>query len=253
MQRLLPLDSAGPVDLPEAREDFDFPQPPGDRPWVRSVFVSSIDGAATGGDNLSGSLSSDHDRALFLFQRNLADVILVGAGTVRAERYRPVTAKDEHRQRRADRGQRPAPTLCIVSGRLDLNPTDPLFTESDERVIVATHSKADWERVEQLGEVADVIRTPGDTVDLPSLLSTLSQRGLTRIDCEGGPSLHNDLIRAGVLDELVLTLAPHLAGGTARRITSGAGPEVPYRMQCEAMLLDDDGGLFTRWTRRGHG
>lgn len=250
MRRLLPPESAGEMTFDELLDEFSFPATSPPQSWVRSVFVSSVDGGATGNDGVSGSLSSDHDSALFLHQRQLSDVILVGAGTARNEGYGPVVAKPDHARRRRELGQRDAPVLCLVSSRLDLDPTDPLFTSSTERIIVATHSEASWERVEQIGEVADVIRTPGPTVDLGSLLATLADRGLTRVDCEGGPTLHGTLVAQGLLDELVLTMAPRLVGGgVSRRITAGDALTDEYPMTLTGLVQDDDGSLFMTWRR----
>jgi riboflavin biosynthesis pyrimidine reductase len=222
-----------------------------DGSWVRSVFVSSVDGAATGPDGRSGSLSTTNDATLFLHQRQLADVIVVGAGTARNEHYGPVKAKADAASARAERGQRPAPVLCLVSSRLDLDPADPIFTDSEERVVVATHSASDWSRVDEIGEVADVVRTPGEAVDLTAALAVLAERGLHRVVCEGGPSLHGEMIRQGVIDELLLTVAPVLVGGgSAPRISAGPHPAAAARpMELVDLVRDDDGTLFQRWQR----
>ena len=176
----------------------------------------------------------------------LSDAVLVGAGTARIEGYRAIRAKVEHADARAARGQRPAPVLVIVSARLELDPSSQLFHGGAEQTIVVTRSASPADQRAVLAKVADVIVAGDDGVDLGAAVDALVERGLTRLLCEGGPTLLAGVAAAGRLDELCLTLAPRLVGGESRRILSG--PQVDDEFQL-AHLLEEDNTLFTRWVR----
>lgn len=219
---------------------------PADRPWVRANMVSSLDGAATV-DGRSEGLSSSPDKTVFALLRGLCDVVLVGAGTARAEGYRALRAKSEYAGARAALGQRPVPVLALVSGRLELDPSSALFTAEAERTVVITCAASDPAARERLAVVADVVVAGEDDVDLPFAVRALTDRGLSRVLCEGGPTLLAHLVAAGLLDELCLTVSPVLVGGDARRITSGP-PAGPRPLQLASALGEQD-VLLLRYRR----
>lgn len=211
-------------------------------PWVRVNFVSSLDGAATV-DGLSGGLGSGADKRVFGVLRELADVVLVGAGTVRAEDYRGA--------RRPTRGGATPPPIAVVTGSADLDPGSRLFTDTVVAPIVLTLESAPAaHRARLVAAGADVVVLDRLTPD--ALLGELARRGLHRVLCEGGPSLHGDLVAADAVDELCLTLAPLLAGGSAGRIArghSGAEPSPPRRLELAGAILQDD-VLLLRYRRK---
>ena len=220
---------------------------PDDVPWVRANMVTSLDGAAQGSNGRSGTLSSPGDKHVFAMLRALADVILVGAGTARKERYGPDEPRPEYAAHREALGQRLTPPIAVVSGRLYLDPDGPLFTGPGEPTIVLTAAISPPERRAQLAERADVVVVGDDRVDLTSALDALTQRGHTRVLCEGGPLLLGQLVADGLLDDLCLTFAPLLRGGTADRALNGPTvPDVPMRL---IHVLEDEGNLITRWLR----
>ena len=228
------------VDLPAL-----YAYPPG-RPWVRANMVSSLDGSAVR-DGRSGGLSGEADKIVFGVLRGLADVVLVGAGTARTEGYRALRPKPEYAEARAALGQQPGPVLALVSGRLDLDPSSELFGgPAGRRTIVVTHAGADAVARDRLAEVADVVVAGEDSVDLGSALDQLSSLGLTRVLCEGGPSLLADLAAGGRLDELCLSLSPVLVGGDGPRILTGPDLGVDLSL---AHLLESEGTLLSRWVR----
>lgn len=239
--------------LPETREDIDVvrayasderPQPAG-RPWVLANMVASLDGAASL-DGRSGGLGGPGDRAAFRAIRAVADVILVGAGTVRAESYRPARAEEAVQAARIARGQHPIPRLAIVSGRLDLDPGAEVFSAGDP--LVVTHAGSDPERRRRLAEVAEVVVAGADAVDLQAALAELAGRtGARTVLCEGGPALLGALLDGGLVDELCLTLAPYLVGGAADRIVTGASAD-RSRFRLDRLLIDGD-ELLGRWVR----
>lgn len=212
---------------------------------LRLNFVSSADGAVTQ-DGVSAGLSTPGDRRVFAALRGLADVILVGAGTVRVEGYGPDRPSDRRRERRRAQGLHEAPAIAVVSGRLDLDPTAELFSAPDARTIVFTHDGAPAERREALARVAEVVSTGADAVDPVAMLRDLAWRGMRRVLCEGGPHLFATLLSAGVVDELCLTLSPLLSGPGAGRIVAGAQLHAPARLRLSGLLEEDD-ALFLRY------
>jgi riboflavin biosynthesis pyrimidine reductase len=214
--------------------------------WLRANFVSSADGAAYV-DGLSGGLSSPADKQLFGILRVLADVVLVGAGTARAEEYRPA-------RRRLSlaplRGGRPAALpIAIVTRSLGLNLASPLFTDApeDARTIVITCAASDTDLRAETAKVADVIVAGDEAVDLAAARAALEGRGLRRVLCEGGPRLFGDLAAAGLVDELCLSLSPTLAGPGAARIIDGAHLGAARPLALTQVLAADDGFLFCRY------
>jgi riboflavin biosynthesis pyrimidine reductase len=228
MRRLLP-DPVDPVDPAEVYADR--PSAEG-RPAVRLNMIESVDGAAVV-EGRSGGLGGPADRRLYDLLRSLADVVLVGAGTVRAERYGPTSP--------------PGPAIAVVSRQLDLDWEARLFAEARVRPIVLTCAAAPVDRRARASEVADVVVAGERYVDLSLALLALGERGARHVLAEGGPTLNGQLAAAGLLDELCLTLSPTLVGGgDLRRIVAGvplpATRGLSLRSACE-----EDGFLFLRY------
>ncbi len=220
---------------------------PAGRPWVTVGMIASIDGA-TASEGRSGALGGPADMAVFRAVRALADVVLVAAGTVRAEGYGPIRFSDDVRAARlaAGRGTEP-PRLAVVSARLDLDPDAALFDAAVPPLVFTTED-ADEERVDALRPVAEVRRIgTGGRVDLAAALGSLADDGAAVVVCEGGPSLNGALVDADVVDEICLTTGPLLVGGDSRRIVHGAAPD-PTRYSLASLLTEDD-LLFARWVR----
>ena len=214
---------------------------------VRINFVASADGASTLAGR-SGGLSGDADKKLFSTLRDLADVILVGASTVRHEGYGPVQLSGDRRARRRACGfDSPAP-IAVVSHSLDLDPAAPIFTEAEARTVVVTDESAPADRREALGAVADIVLAGTERVDAADALGQLAARGLHRVLCEGGPALLGDLEAADRVDELCLTLSPLLAGPGPGRIVRGMPLVEPLGLSL-AGLLEQDDFLFLRYDR----
>ena len=234
--------AGGEPDLPAL---YAYP----DGRWLRANMVSSADGAAT----LSGAsagLSSDTDRRLFALLRVLSDVILVGAATVRTERYKPARpAPEPWRGLRA--GRTPTPPIAVVTRRLDLDPDSPLITAApaDARTIVLTSEQAPADVRAALEPHADVIVAGEDGVDFKAAVAALAERGHRRLLAEGGPHLLAELLAAGLLDELCLTVGPLLAGPGPSRIVTGPLPDGAQPLDL-AHVLEEDGFLFCRYTRK---
>ena len=217
--------------------------------WLRANFVSSADGAAYI-DGLSGGLSSPGDKQVFGILRVLADVVLVGAGTARAEEYKPARQRPSLASLRE--GRPAAPPIALVTRTLGLNLASPLFTEAppDARTIVITCAAADAGLRAETAKVADVIVAGDEAVDLPAARAALEDRGLPRVLCEGGPRLFGDLAAAGLVDELCLSLSPVLAGPGAARIIDGAHLDAARPLALTQVLAADDGFLCFRYAAK---
>lgn len=208
------------------------------RPWVRVNFVASVDGAATV-DGRSGGLGSPADKRVFGMLRELADVVLAGAGTVRAEEYRGA--------RRPTRGSDRPPPIAVITGSADIDPESRLLTDTAVAPIVLTTEAAPSHRRAALAAAgADVAVL--ERLTPASVLAELGRRGLHRVLCEGGPRLNGELVAADAVDELCLTMAPLLAGGGSGRIVDGPGG-IPTRSMELVSALHEDGVLLLRYRR----
>ncbi len=243
------LESGRRLDDSELPQLYGYPAEP-DGVWVRANFITSVDGGATV-EGTSGTLGGPGDRFIFNMLRGLADVVVVGAGTVRVEGYSGAHLAVPQRQQRQARGQSEVPQLAIVtkSGRLDRDMG--VFTRTEVPPLVCTCTAACDETRQMLAGLADVVDCSGGdpgSVDETALLSALAARGLRRVLTEGGPTLLGSFIERGLLDELCLTIAPYLVGGLSRRIATGPG-QVQTAMRCAQVLTDDAGYLYTRYVK----
>lgn len=223
-------------------------RPVGERPWVLGNMVSGLDGSAAVHGRV-GALSSATDRALFHQLRGLADVVLVGAATVREERYGPARLDEEAVRTRVGAGRRPVPRIAVVTRSLDLDLGGRLFAEArpDVAPLVITCEAADEARRAAVEEVAEVLVAGGPTVDLAAALAALRGDGVEVVLTEGGPALLGQLVHQGLLDELCLTVAPVMGGDALPVSVSTATSElVPMRLM---HVLTDDDNLFLRYER----
>lgn len=214
-------------------------------PWLRANMITSLDGAAWI-DDRTGGLGGPADQLVFSTLRGLADAIIVGAGTVRAEGYGPVRSAPGWDTLRA--GRPAEPSLAIVSGRLALDLDAPVFTESAEPPIVITSTTASPERRRAAAKRCRLIVAGDERVDLPAALAELTRLGYPRTVCEGGPMLLAQIAAAGLLDELCLTLSPLLTAGPAARMLNGPDLGGTERLRLRHVLTDDD-FLFLRYSR----
>jgi riboflavin biosynthesis pyrimidine reductase len=229
-----------------------------DRPWIRANMITSADGAVTV-DGRSGGLSGVADRLVFSVLRSLADVVLVGAGTVRAEGYGRARPADLWPRLRA--GRAAAPPIAVITRRLDLDLGGRLLGghgdggEGDRlaRTIILTTRAAPADRLRAAAGVADVVVAGDESVSASAAIDALAGLGCRRILTEGGPALLGQLAAAGLLDELCLTISPVLEGGHSARIIAPPGPDAsagPAGLEL-AMVLEDRGYLLTRYLRAG--
>lgn len=240
MRQLLP-EPAGAVDPFDAYRD-----PPAE--WLRLNFVVSADGSVTEEHGRSGDLGGDADQHIFRVLRALADAILVGANTVRKEGYGPYRPAPATRERRAALGKPPDAPIVVVSRSLDLDPGHRFFTEAVRPPLILTSAAAAGAAAPEL---RPYLLIAGETeVDFAAALRRLrGEYGLGHILCEGGPQLATQLLTAGLVDELCLTIAPTLIGMGHR---TGLLDQLPGRIELAlTALYARDGVLFTRYRTAG--
>lgn len=230
MRRLLPEPESGPLTDDDLLAAYGFPD---EGTWLRANFVTTLDGAIRGDDGVSGSISTEADQRVFRIARRTGDVILVGAGTVRAEDYRPSKIP-----------------LAIVSATVDLPSSLRLFADAGpEHVtpIVVTTDEAAATADDACRERVDLVPCGSGHVDLARMVAVLAERGMGRIHCEGGPHLFGALLQAGLVDELLQTIVPVLRGGGPGEhlvdIPAGLDPMVRLT---PTQVLEEDGSLFLR-------
>lgn len=232
------------------REELLEAYAPGDRstPRIRMNFVMSLDGAVTL-QGRSGPLGDASDRLAMATLRTLADVILVGAGTVRVEGYGGVELEETDVAWRRAHGLPRLPRVAVVSSRLDLGAEHAFFARAAERPIVVTHESAPADRRDALADVADVITCGTGALDARAMLRALAEAGMPQVLCEGGPRLFGTLLEEDLVDELCLSLSPTLVGGDPVRMVRGAS-EAARRMRLLHAIPAGD-LLLLRYGRAG--
>ncbi|WP_019969370.1 pyrimidine reductase family protein [Mycobacterium sp. 141] len=242
----------GPIDTADDRQVRELYAYPDDlqRCWVRGNMISSLDGGATS-DGKSGGLAGPGDRALFNIMREAADVILMGAATVRIENYSGAQLSAAQREARRRRGQAEIPPIAVVTASANLDHDSKFFTRTEVAPLILTCANTVADARHRLGAIAEVIDASGSDpgrVDFAVALRILAERKLFRVLTEGGPQVLSTLIEDHLLDELCLTVAPLLVGGVARRIATGPG-QVHAQMRPAHLLTDHEGYLYTRYVR----
>lgn len=213
-------------------------------PWVRANMIATLDGAATGADGRSGSINGAADHRVFEALRAWADVILVGAGTVRAERYRAPRSPARLVGARRDRGQEDHPVLAIVTGGGDL--PDAVLAD-DPAPWVITTTDAPGLDVLRRRLPAGRLLVHDEAVDPAATVDALVDAGLPRILTEGGPTLLGALMAVHVVDELCLTWSPRVVAGPAPRPVVSPEWLAPPAAARLGGLLHCDGVLLARW------
>lgn len=245
VQRCFP-DSFDSPDDDALAAAYAWPESVRSAPALRANMVTSLDGAISV-DGLSAGLGSDGDQRIFGVLRDLADVLLVGAGTVRAEGYGGIRLTADRLDRRQRWGLGPAPRVAVVTGgglAADLG----IFTDSDTPPLVITTAAG---ARGMAGYPATVVKAGTDSVDLPLMVRRLADLGLHRVLCEGGPGLLGRLVDADLLDELCLTSSPQTVGGPATTMLGDVRLAGPVRWEL-LTLHQQDGNLFSRYRRAVH-
>src|SRR3954452_8698377 len=212
-----------------------------ERPYLILNFVTTLDGRAAIGGR-SGPIGSAADSEMLQRLRTRVDAVMIGAGTMRAERYGRMVSDPDFRAYRERVGLAQDPLAVIVSNRLEIPWDAGLFTNGGGEVVIFTASE---QAPPETATPVSVVRHP-DGVELDRALAwLLEEREIKSILCEGGPTLHGRLREGGLADELFLTIAPKIAGGEGPRVLEGALPDIDLVEL--AWLLESDGELFARY------
>ena len=228
MQELWPEPNPS-VDIAARLAADDRPKPLG-RPWLTLVMITTIDGAISI-NGLSGGLGSPDDQKRFISARRQSDGIIVGATTVTAEDYQPTVTP-----------------IAVITGSLSPDPSARLFSDPSNQPLLYTTGQAARSRGPDFDGIAEVIAL-GDSVDPARVLADLGSRGMHRVVLEGGPTLNSLFLRADLVDEMLISYSPLIAGGDASRLTNGPDMDGERRFAVDRVLLADD-LIFARYLRR---
>jgi riboflavin biosynthesis pyrimidine reductase len=243
VRRLLP--DPATVTLAEQLSDLKLVElAHAERPYMVLNFATTLDGYGAI-DGKSGPIGDEADSETLQRLRTQVDAVMIGAGTMRVERYGRIVPDPQLRAWRERIGLPHDPLAVIVSGRLDLPWDAGLFTSGGGRVLIFTCSDEDPPETKT---PVRVVRRPAP-IDCTWAVNYLrTERGIRSLLCEGGPGLHAQIQREGLADELFLTIAPKLAGGPGPHILEG---ELPGVLGHELVwLLEHEGELLTRYRRR---
>jgi riboflavin-specific deaminase-like protein len=247
VRQLYPVPDGGEIDPDDVYSDLAFSPAPAGRPYVVVNMVSTVDGKTALGESAAG-IGSRTDSRLMRQIRAAVDAIVWGAGTLRADIVDPrvVPRWVEHRRRQ---GRPPQPLAVTVSGRLNLDPANRFFVNGSSWTVVFTTGAAPREQRRDLASYATIVTQDGPTVDLAAAVAHLrAHYGVRILLSEGGPSLNQALLDAGLVDELFWTVSPKLAGGRGRTLIEGPDPARSIRARLELVsLFEHAGELYARY------
>ena len=235
------------VDPHTIYADVEFP-PREDRPYLALNFVTSVDGHATVDGRASG-LGSAVDRDVMRQLRARADALLVGAGTLRAEPIDPRVPAEAARLREAA-GRSPQPLFVLMTA-FGMLPERKRFHPPDVQALILTGGSANLARLREIDPDADVVVLGDTRIDPIDAMRHLRSRGVGSVLCEGGPTLAGSLVAAGVVDELFVTVAPSLVGGSGLRLLEGALGAATDTISLDLLsVFEQDSELFLRYHLR---
>lgn len=223
------------LDEQQLEQLYTYPEK---RRWLAVNYVSSADGAVEVGGR-ARQLSNLPDQKILKLGSDLADVLLVGATTAMVEEFQGVHPDDFTLERRRRHGLRDVPPTAVVTTGRSLPADASVITEAITPTIVITSAAAPAKKQKAWEAAgAELLIAGEETVDLAVAIEGLTERGLRRIDCEGGPHLFGELLAADVVDELRLTISPLLVSGTHERIATGV-PLEPVDLELASVLTED--------------
>lgn len=193
-----------------------------ERPYVTVNMATSLDGRISTRRRETVTLGTRNDRHLMDVLRARSDGVLVGAGTVRHDGF-PVLVRDPEVRRRRSRKRPTHPVNIVLSRTLDMPVNRGIFQHPDTEKLIFTTRSATAARLKRFRRVAEVVVLPRRTLPVDAVLAELAKRGMRKILLEGGGELHFAFARAGCVDEIYVTVTPHLIGGPAPTLLDGSG------------------------------
>jgi riboflavin biosynthesis pyrimidine reductase len=244
VRRLLPDPDPGPLDVSAMIAGLKLgDRATADRPYTVANMIESVDGRGSF-DGRSSALGDAGDKQVFRALRSVCDAVLVGTGTLATEHYGRLVRDADVQAARERHGLAPQPLLCTITRGGHIPPEIPLLADPDARMIIYSGAAVD---VGDVAATVQVITVDPGRLSVASTLHDLRDRQQVRLVlCEGGPTVLGQLIGDRAIDELFLTFAGKLAGGTGPAIVSGLTLPDPLAVSL-LWLLEQDGSLFLRY------
>lgn len=215
--------------------------------WLRATMVATVDGAAIDASGVSEGINTGADQTVFETMRTQCDAVLVGAGTVRIEGYTRLRVPEQFKPIRQASGRTVPPVLVVATRTGDVPEEATRLRPDAGGLLVVAGPAADSATLDRLRDRIgheQVVTVPEGADTAAAAVYAAVDRGLTAIQCEGGPSLLSSIRSAGLLDEVCLTISPLLVGGSGLRIVDGPDGRSQLR---PVALLEEDGSLMGRW------
>ena len=246
MKQIFPEETeVDPIDV----YNNDLRTPLNSRPWILLNMVNSVDGFISF-EGRAGGLSGSADRNIYQIIRGLADIILVGAGTVRAENYKaPKTPEGKLAEFRESRGQEKRPRIAVLSGELNLNPDMGLFAErhpEDKPPLIYTKSESLEKNRSQFATSSEIIDFPEEELNVSRVVHDLFNQDAKIVVCEGGPNLNAHLLADDLIDEFCLSVSPRAVGGENPPPFLNHPVDSPVELSLNRILLEEE-FLFCRY------
>jgi riboflavin biosynthesis pyrimidine reductase len=233
LTRVVPtVDEPLDLDSPDARERLAELYRPGSAHWVRINLIGSVSGSATGPDGTSETLTNAVDRIILKVIRRHADVVVVGAASIRAEGY--FVPRDG--------------ALAVVSRTGDFAGHQLKGTTANGRLIILCPAAAVETARASIGLSDVTVLSVPDTngsLSAPDIVAALRGAGSRSIVVEGGPELATLFVVDDAIDELCLTISPVLNGG--RMPLFGTHEFADHPLTLTQLLVDGDGATYARW------
>ena len=206
------------------------------RPFVSATFAMTVDGKITTRDFAPVDFTSREDKQHLFRQRALADAVMIGHSTLKRDDVR-LGLPAELVAERIKRGQTPGPLRVIISNEGKIDNHLKIFQSDPAKagpILIFSTKRMPKEVRAALADKADLHLANGQDVDLIEMLRTLRRDyKVRRVACEGGPILFRSLLEVGLVDELNLTIAPYLFGGTdAPTLTGFSKDFLPASVHC---------------------
>ena len=228
-----------------------------DRPFVMATFAMTADGKVTTKTLAPVDFTSREDKLHLFRQRASADAVLIGHTSLKSDNVRlglPV----ELQEARIKRGQSRCPLRVIVSNKGNIDERLKIFQSDVSPIIIFSTKRMPQKSRDVLQTKATLHLTDSRHVDLVNMLHTLrGEYKVSRLACEGGPTLFRSMLQEGLIDQLNLTIAPYMFGGAKAPTLTGLGSDLlPASVPCSLInmrTIGEECFLTYRIKHRRHG